>query len=246
MTAPKVALVSGGSRGIGRAVVLRLAQDGFDVAFCYRGDENAAETLTKEVRELGGRAVGTKVDVTDHEATAAWIDRTAGELGPPEAVVTSAGITRDGSLALMPEPDWSQVLRTNLDGVYHVCRPAVFRMIKRRAGSVVTLSSVSGVHGNPTQTNYSASKSGVIGFTKALAKEVGRFGVRVNAVAPGLIDTDMIGQMGEQARDKLLRTIPLRRFGQADEVAELVSYLVSGRAAYITGSVFEINGGLVV
>jgi 3-oxoacyl-[acyl-carrier protein] reductase len=246
MSSGKVALISGGSRGIGRAVVLRLAQDGFDVGFCYRGDDGAAELLTKEAGELGVRVVGARVDVTDGPAMAEWVRRAEDELGPAEAVVASAGITRDGPLALMSEEDWSGVLRTNLDGVYHLCQPAVFRMLKRRKGSVVTLSSVSGVGGNPTQTNYSASKGGVIAFTKALAKEVGRFGVRVNAVAPGLIETDMIGQMTEQARQKLLQAIPLRRFGQANEVAELVAYLVSDNAAYITASVFEINGGLVV
>jgi 3-oxoacyl-[acyl-carrier protein] reductase len=242
----KVALISGGSRGIGREVVLRLARDGYDISFCYRSDSDSAEVLAKEVGELGARVLPERVDVTDSAAVSAWIIRTEDELGPVDAAVTSAGITRDGSLALMAEQDWTQVLRTNLDGVYNVCRPIVFSMMKRRAGSVVTLSSISGVHGNPTQTNYSASKSGVIGFTKALAKEVGRFGVRANVVAPGMIETDMTGQMAEAARKTMMKAIPLRRFGRADEVADLVSYLVSDRASYITASVFEIDGGLVV
>ncbi len=242
----KVALISGGSRGIGREVALRLARDGHDVSFCYRNDTDAAELLAKEIGELGVRALSERVDVTDHAGMGAWISRTEKELGPIDAAVTSAGITRDGALALMAEPDWTQVLRTNLDGVYNVCRPVVFGMMKRRAGSVVTLSSISGVRGNPTQTNYSASKSGVIGFTKALAKEVGRFGVRANVVAPGMIETDMTGQMTEVARKAMVKAIPLGRFGRADEVADLVSYLVSDRAAYITASVFEIDGGLVV
>ncbi|WP_410590226.1 3-oxoacyl-ACP reductase FabG [Amycolatopsis sp. lyj-23] len=246
MSAPKVALVSGGSRGIGRAVVLSLAENGHDVAFCYRADEQSADVLAKEVHDLGRRAIATKVDVTDREAAADWVAATAADLGVPDAVVTSAGITRDGAFVTMTEDRWTDVLRTNLDGVYNVCQPAVFLMLKQRRGSVVTLSSVSGVHGNPTQVNYSASKSGVIGFAKALAKEIGRFGIRVNAVAPGLIETDMTGQMTDRAREKLRAAIPLGRFGTAEEVADLVSYLVSERAAYITGSVFEIDGGLVV
>lgn len=246
MSAPKVALVSGGSRGIGRAVVLSLAEHGHDIAFCYRADEQAADVLTKEVHELGRRAVATKVDVTDREAAAEWVARTAADLGTPDAVVTSAGITRDGAFVTMTGDRWTDVMRTNLDGVYNVCQPAVFLMLKQRRGSVVALSSVSGVHGNPTQVNYSASKSGVIGFTKALAKEVGRFGIRVNSVAPGLIETDMTAQMTDKAREKLRAAVPLGRFGTAEEVADLVAYLVSERAAYITGSVFEIDGGLVV
>ncbi|WP_103349341.1 3-oxoacyl-[acyl-carrier-protein] reductase [Amycolatopsis sp. CA-128772] len=246
MSDPKVALVSGGSRGIGRAVVLSLAGDGHDIAFCYRADEQAADLLTKEVHELGRRAVATKVDVTDREAAGEWVARTAADLGTPDAVVTSAGITRDGAFVTMTEDRWTDVLRTNLDGVYNVCQPAVFLMLKQRRGSVVALSSVSGVYGNPTQVNYSASKSGVIGFTKALAKEVGRFGIRVNSVAPGLIETDMTAQMTDKAREKLRAAVPLGRFGTAEEVADLVAYLVSDRAAYITGSVFEIDGGLVV
>jgi len=246
MSAPKVALVSGGSRGIGRAVVLRLAEDGYDIAFCYRSNDAAAEVLTKELRGLGRRAIATRVDVTDADAVAEWIECASADLGVPDAVVTSAGITRDGAFMTMAGEQWTEVLRTNLDGVYNVCRPAVFRMLKQRRGSIVALSSVSGVHGNPTQVNYSASKSGVIGFTKALAKEIGRFGVRVNSVAPGLIETDMTAQMTDKAREKLRTAIPLRRFGTAEEVADLVSYLVSDRAAYITGSVFEIDGGLVV
>lgn len=240
------ALVSGGSRGIGRAVVLRLADDGHDISFCYRDDEQAANTLIKEVTELGCRALAVRADVTDADAVRAWVDRASGELGAIDVVVTSAGITRDRPLALMSDQDWQQVLRTNLDGVYNVCRPAVFDMMKRRSGCVITLSSVSGVYGNPTQTNYSAAKSGIIGFTRALAKEVGRFGIRANAVAPGVIRTDMTDDMTPAGRDRLLRTIPLGRLGRADEVADLVAFLASDRATYITGSVLEIHGGMTI
>jgi 3-oxoacyl-[acyl-carrier protein] reductase len=242
----RVALVSGGSRGIGRAIVLRLAQDGNDISFCYRSDAESASTLVKEVKELGRQALAVQADVSDSDATRAWVERAGQELGDIGVVVTSAGVTRDNPLALMADSDWQHVIRTNLDGVYNVCRPAVFDMMKRRAGCVITLSSISGVYGNPTQTNYSASKSGIIGFTKALAKEVGRFGVRANTVAPGLIQTDMIDDMVESTRTKMLRTIPIGRFGRPEEVADLVSFLASERAAYITGSVMEIHGGMAV
>jgi 3-oxoacyl-[acyl-carrier protein] reductase len=246
MSDTRLAVVSGGSRGIGRAIALRLAEDGHDISFCYRNDEEAANSLAKEVAELGRRVLAVRADVADADATRAWLARTGEELGAVDVVVTSAGITRDNPLALMSDADWHDVMRTNLDGVYNVCRPAVFDMMKRRSGCVVTLSSISGVHGNPTQTNYSAAKSGIIGFTRALAKEVGRFGIRANAVAPGLIQTDMIDEMAPAKRTRLLRAIPLGRFGRADEVADLVSFLASERATYITGSVLEIDGGMVV
>jgi 3-oxoacyl-[acyl-carrier protein] reductase len=246
MGAAGVALVTGGSRGIGAAVVLRLARDGYDVAFCYRSDESAAMLVVKRAAEFGGRVLATRVDVADAAGVRDWTAGTRRELGPVTALVASAGITRDGPLARMTDDDWSDVLRTNLDGVYNVCRPVVFDMMKRRRGVVVTLSSVAGVYGNPMQVNYSAAKSGIIGFTRALAKEVGPFGVRANVVAPGLIDTEMVAGMAAPARDRLLADVPLRRLGTADEVAELVAFLVSDRAAYVTGSVVEAHGGLAV
>ncbi|CAM5429767.1 MULTISPECIES: 3-oxoacyl-[acyl-carrier-protein] reductase [Streptomyces] len=238
-----IALVSGGSRGIGRAIVTRLAQDGYDVAFCYRSDEDAAERLTKEAAEHGTRVTATRCDVADADDVRDWYARTERELGPVDAAVTSAGITRDRPLVLMPEDDWNQVLRTNLDGVYHVCRAAAFSMSKRRSGAIVNLSSVAGVYGNAGQANYAASKAGIIGFTKSLAKECGPRGVRVNVVAPGLIETDMVGGMPEAALQRQLKNVALGRLGRPEEVADLVSFLVSERAAYITGSVLEIHGG---
>ncbi|WP_432193057.1 3-oxoacyl-[acyl-carrier-protein] reductase [Streptomyces sp. bgisy027] len=238
-----IALVSGGSRGIGRSIVLRLAQDGHDVAFCYRSNEDAAERLAKEAAEHGTRVTATRCDVADGDDVRDWFARTERELGPVDAAVTSAGITRDRPLVLMPEDDWNQVLRTNLDGVYHVCRAAAFSMSKRRSGAIVNLSSVAGVYGNAGQANYAASKAGIIGFTKSLAKECGPRGVRANVVAPGLIETDMVGDMPEAVLHKQLKNVALGRLGRPEEVADLVSFLVSERAAYITGSVFEIHGG---
>lgn len=245
----RVALVTGGSRGIGRATVRALARDGFDVAFCYRSDDESARALEKETAEAaaGGTSVtGTRVDVADAASVRAWITATEDRLGHIDAVVTAAGITRDNPLVLMEDEQWRQVIDTNLDGVYHVCRAAVFGMMKRRTGAIVNISSVAGVYGHATQTNYSASKAGIIGFSRALAKETGRSGIRVNAVAPGFIETDMVAAMNDKARKEALSSIPLRRMGTPEEVADLVAYLVSDRAAYITGSVLQIDGGITI
>ncbi|MFG3228667.1 3-oxoacyl-[acyl-carrier-protein] reductase [Kitasatospora sp. NPDC048194] len=242
----RVALVTGGSRGIGRATVLRLAQDGFDVAFCYQSNEEAARLLEKEVRELGVRVLGRKVDVRDLASVRGFVEETEQELGPVDAAVTAAGITRDNPLVLMKDEEWHQVLDTNLDGVYNACRAVVFGMMKRKGGAIVNISSVAGVHGNATQTNYSASKAGIIGFSRALAKEVGRYGIRANVVAPGFIDTDMTSVLTDNVKDKALESVPLGRLGTADEVADLVAYLVSPRAGYITGAVLQIDGGITI
>ncbi|MBB5940188.1 3-oxoacyl-[acyl-carrier-protein] reductase [Streptomyces zagrosensis] len=242
----RVALVTGGSRGIGRAVAARLARDGFDVAICYRSDDAAAEQVEKEIRAVGRRALVRRVDVADRTGVRAFVAETEAELGPVSAVVTSAGITRDRPMALMSDDEWDSVLRTNLDGTYNLLRSVVRAMIRRRAGTVVTLASVAGVVGNAGQTNYSASKAGIIGLTQALAKEFGRYGVRANAVAPGFIDTEMVASVPEAVATEAIKRIPLGRFGTPDEVAALVSYLVSSQAEYITGQVLRIDGGMAL
>ncbi|MET9690282.1 3-oxoacyl-ACP reductase FabG [Streptomyces sp. NPDC006514] len=239
-----VALISGGSRGIGRAVVLKLAAEGYDVSFCYHSQQEAAEAVAKEAEALGARTHHQRVDVSVAAEVKDWVTTTERELGPIATAVTSAGITRDKALIMMGDDDWKSVIGTNLDGVFHVCRAVTFAMMKRRAGSLVNLSSVAGIHGNATQTNYAASKAGIIGFSRSLAKEVGRYGIRVNTVAPGFVDTDMVAAVAEKARDEALAGVALGRMGTAEEVAEMVAFLAGDKSSYVTGSVFQIDGGI--
>ncbi|QXJ21384.1 3-oxoacyl-ACP reductase FabG [Actinomadura graeca] len=239
-----VAVVTGGSRGIGRAAVLRLAADGFDVAFCYlSGEEEAGETAAA-ARRAGARVLARRTDVSVPGQAGKLVCEAEDELGPLAAVVANAGIVRDRPLARMADDEWDAVIRTNLDGTYHLCRAAARPLMRHDAGSIVTISSVAGVHGNTGQANYAASKAGIIGFTKSIAQELGRFGVRANCVAPGMITTDMTAGLGDARRKEQLKRIALRRPGTPDEVADLVSFLVSCRSAYITGQVLGIDGGL--
>ena len=227
--------MTGGSRGIGRAIAVELAHAGADVTLSYRSGKDEAEGVAKEA---GARAV--EADVSDPEQAKALIDA-AGEL---DVLVNNAGITRDGLLARMSDEDWRVVIETNLSGTFHTCRAAARGMMKRRAGSIVNVSSIVGLHGNPGQTNYSASKAGIIGFTKALARELGNRGVRANVVAPGYIDTRLTQVIADEMKELMLANTPLGRFGRPEDVAGAVRFLCSDDAAFITGEVLLVDGGL--
>jgi len=240
----RVALVSSGSRGIGAAVVRRLAADGWDVAFSYYGDGPSAREVEKAASELGARATGTDVDVTDAEEVASWFRLAEKEFGPAQAVVSCAGITREQPLARLAEADWRMLIDTSLDGVFHLCRSAVFAMMERRSGRIVTVSSVCGEydHAHPAGP---LARPGVAGFVRALASQTRRYGISVNAVTPGPVTPgpgarDVAALLPERSRADLAETIELRRFGNAADVADLVAFLLSADAPDITGRVLEV------
>jgi 3-oxoacyl-[acyl-carrier protein] reductase len=241
-----VALVTGASRGIGAACALALANDGFDVAVGYARDATAAEAVVAQIEALGRRAIALGADVAVEAEAAGLVERCEETLGPLDAVVLNAGITRDGLFMRMSADDWNAVIDTNLTGAFYVARGALRGMLKRRAGSIVAVSSVVGLMGNAGQANYAASKAGMIGMVKSLAREAGGRGVRVNAVAPGYISTDMTSGLSDDQRTGILSATPLGRLGEPGDIAGVVSFLCSPAAAFITGAVLPVDGGLAM
>ena len=242
----KVAFVTGASRGIGRAIALALAEAGADVAVNYAGNAAAAEEVAAEIRKMGRRALILQGDVSQTEAAALMLDAVVAEFGRCDILVNNAGITRDGLLMRMKEEDWDAVLNTNLKGVFNCTKAALKYMMKQRSGKIVNIASVVGIMGNAGQANYAAAKAGCIGFTKSVAKEVASRGITVNAVAPGLIATDMTSVLPDKVIEEMAAGIPLKRAGQPVDVAKAVLFLVSDDAAYITGQTLNVDGGMVM
>jgi 3-oxoacyl-[acyl-carrier protein] reductase len=239
--AGKVAIVTGGSRGIGRAIVQRLAAEGAKVAFTYIQNKALADEVAQ-----GDTISGYQTDVTNFEQAKDFVKQVKERFGRIDILVNNAGITRDKLLAMMSEKDWDDVIDTNLKGAFNLSKPVVGAMLRQRSGTILNITSISGIVGMPGQVNYSSSKAGMIGFTKALAKEMAKANITVNALALGFVETDMTAVLNEEYRAKALGQIPLGRFGKADNMADVALFLLSDKANYITGQVIQVDGGLAI
>jgi 3-oxoacyl-[acyl-carrier protein] reductase len=241
----RVVVVTGGSRGIGRAICLRFAREGARIVFLhYDPDDVASDETLKLLEDQGVKAKAVKLDVASYAAVEEFFQGVAEELQGPDVLVNNSGITRDALFLRMSEEQWDQALSVNLNGVFNCTKAAVRTMIKKRSGRVINISSVVGQIGNIGQANYAASKAGIMGFTKSIARELAHRGITVNAVAPGFINTEMTRNLPEKAKDSFMSRIPMGRVGEPEEVAEVVYWLASEGASYITGQVIHVNGGL--
>lgn len=242
----KVALVTGGSRGIGRAVALELAARGAAVVVNYNKSSDAADEVVKQIQEAGGKAAAFQADVSDFKQAEALVKFTVETFGDLGILVNNAGITKDTLIMMMSEGDWDAVINTNLKSTFNCSKAAVKHMMRKRVGRIINMASVAGQMGNPGQTNYSASKGGQIAFTKALAREVAARNITVNALAPGFVDTEILDAMTPETLEAALKMVPLARKGKPEEIAYAVAFLASDQAAYITGQVLGIDGGMAM
>ncbi|HDN85909.1 MAG: 3-oxoacyl-[acyl-carrier-protein] reductase [Candidatus Omnitrophota bacterium] len=242
----KVVIVTGGSRGIGKAICLVFAQLGAKVVFTYYRSKKEADKVKQEIKKMGGKCLSIQANVRDFEQCRAVVEKTLKKFKTLDILVNNAGIIRDKALFMMTIEDWKQVIETNLIGTFNMTRSAITTFLKQKRGCIVNISSVSGLVGTPRQTNYSASKAGIIGFSKALAKEVAPYNIRVNVICPGYIATDMVTSLREDIKNNILNSIPLKRLGTPQEVAWLCAFVSSDKANYITGEVIKIDGGLAI